>query len=104
MPNINERDVSDIKAGVDGVLSDVPEPSGEAVTETVEQEELPETTYAEDGYGSSMAEYPEQSTSYGANAGRAVDTERIHEVIEAVDSAGLSKKVVAFKPIGNIKG
>lgn len=78
-------DYRDIKAGVDGVLSDVPEPttetiqaqSGEAVSET---RELPETTYATSnystpGYGQAASEGPQP-----------VDMERIHEFIEAIIS------------------
>ena len=39
MPKRNEKEFDDIKAGVEGVLSDVPEPSGEVIPEsTVTQE------------------------------------------------------------------
>lgn len=83
MPNTDEKEVSDIKAGVEGILSDVPEPSGEAISETMEQE-IPETTYAEEGYPS--PDYAGQTTQeYGAPAqGGNIDSERIHEIIEAV--------------------
>ena len=82
MPKRNEKEFDDIKAGVEGVLSDVPEPSGEVIPEsTVTQEgEIPETTYTETRY-STPTDYSSPK-DYGAPQG--LDMERIHEIIEAI--------------------
>ena len=79
MPNIGEREAEDIKAGVEGVLSDVPEPSGEAVPETTNTE-MGETTYSSNSYNNN---YPSQQTTE-LPPQQGIDTERVHAIIEAI--------------------
>ena len=88
----NEKEYDDIKSGVEGVLSDAPAPSGEVVTETVE--EAPETSYAETTY-----QEPTYAASQEYGAPQPLDMERIHEVIEAIVEEKWEDLV---KNVGNI--
>ena len=78
------EEYQDIKAGVDGVLGDAPEPSGGTATapsgEPSETRELPETSYAESSYSTNS--YAQQPT--GNYSSQPVDIERMHEIIEAI--------------------
>ncbi len=84
MPEANKKEMEDIKSGVEGVLTDVPEPSGEVLPETTE---MPGTTYSaetEEDKGFDF-DIPEQySQQPGGAAPQQIDAERVHEIIEAV--------------------
>ncbi len=80
--NTNKKELEDIKSGVEGVLSDVPEPSGETMPETTE---MPGTTYSGEEGGGFDYDIPEQYSQQPAgSAPQQLDAERIHEIIEAV--------------------
>lgn len=83
----DEKEVQDIKAGVDGVLSDVPAPSGDeaappTTTEVPAEEQAPPATeYG--GYDTSTVDYGQPAPQYDAGP-QQLDMERIHEIIEAI--------------------
>ncbi len=74
----NHNDYNEIKAGVEGVLSDVPEPSAE---EAPHEETVPTTTYAEEAYSAPTYSEPQYSSG---NVQPALDAERVHEIVEAI--------------------
>ncbi len=81
----DERDFNDIKAGVDGMVGDVPAPSSGVQSEIPNDEgDLPTTNYAdssEPSQGYSQQNYNPQQSS---NASPQIDIDRIHEIIEAI--------------------
>ncbi len=79
----DEREYQDIKAGVEGVLGDVPSPSDEetlsAHEKAIEDSSMPTTSYAETNYSyGQQPQYP--------GGGSQIDMERVHEIIEAIVS------------------
>ncbi len=87
-----------IKAGVNGALDDAPSPSGEVVSQN-KTEEIPETNYAETSY----APTTDYSTQEYSAPQPGLDSERIHEVIEAIveekweEFAGKAGNIVVWK-------
>ena len=79
----DERDYQDIKAGVDGILNDVPSPSeGTAQVTASEEAPMPTTSYAETT-NYAAPEYNQQPQGY-SGGGSQIDMERVHEIIEAI--------------------
>lgn len=78
----DEREYQDIKAGVEGIIGDVPAPSAEESVPVAPQEEvtLPATNYSETSYASSSYGQPQ----YGG--AQQIDMDRVHEIIEAIVS------------------
>ncbi len=86
MPETNKKEMDDIKSGVEGVLGDVPAPSGEVMPETTEMGETTYSAEAEEGKGFDF-DIPEQYSQPQAGVpSPQIDAERIHEIIEAVVS------------------
>jgi|SRR3989338_2149820 len=80
------RGLDEIKAGVDGVLSDAPEPSDNEqqlnLTEVPSSEEtLPETSFVDNQNQDSQYSQSEEGQAYPAQT---LDAERIQAVVEAV--------------------
>jgi len=80
----DEMNYQDIKAGVDGMVGDVPAPSAEEVPAapepSSEENSIPATNYSEGGYSSQTTNYGQQQ-NYGGNQ---IDMDRVHEIIEAI--------------------
>ncbi len=85
----NQNSFQDIKSGVDGILSDVPEPTEGAELPTEADlgnvevaEELPETNYVDNqNYTQDAPAYQEAGTNYPQQT---LDSERIQAIVEAV--------------------
>ena len=86
-----DREYANIKAGVEGVLDDVPSPSEapEAVTTEIAATETANegtTEIPQTDYGGSAGSY-ENATDYGASAEQpGIDASRMHEIVEAIVS------------------
>ncbi|GEM_PF-1786946 len=87
----DDKDYGNIKAGVDGLLGDVPSPSSGAPPDSI-----PSTSYAQsaesENYGSSggYTQQVEQQQDYGSSGGpmvnQQIDSERMHQIIEMIVS------------------
>ncbi len=76
-----DKEYQDIKAGVEGLLSEAPSPT--EISETQEETApLPETTFSESTNYGETPTY--ESQEYGNQGGMGITPERIHSVIEAV--------------------
>ena len=86
-----DKEYANIKAGVEGLLEDVPSPTNESVPEVnegtsteygTETQESPETNYTE----TSTPSYNE-AVDYGASQGQpTIDASRMHEIVESIIS------------------
>src|SRR3989344_3236303 len=90
-----DREYADIKAGVEGIIGDVPSPSGEneeAITnsteiDSAEAPELPETNYVTENMESTSPASYNEAVDYGSNSQQTqMDTTRLHQIIETVVS------------------
>lgn len=81
-----DKEYSDIKAGVDGNLADVPSPSGDDEYGAAENVSDTQPSYepTEEAYPASETSYQEPSP--GEYQQQGVDPERIHSIIESVIS------------------
>ena len=80
----DERDFNDIKAGVDGMVGDVPAPSSGVQTTVPDDQDLPTTNYADNSEPSQGYSQQNYNSQPAPNSGPQIDIDRIHEIIEAI--------------------